>query len=45
MTNPYGDGFASEKIVQVSTSVPLSETLLMKGHAPEVRVAGAVKHD
>jgi UDP-hydrolysing UDP-N-acetyl-D-glucosamine 2-epimerase len=33
MTNPYGDGFASEKIVQVLTTVPLSQELLMKRHA------------
>jgi UDP-hydrolysing UDP-N-acetyl-D-glucosamine 2-epimerase len=30
MTNPYGNGHASEKIVQVLTSVPLSEELLVK---------------
>jgi UDP-hydrolysing UDP-N-acetyl-D-glucosamine 2-epimerase len=34
MVNPYGDGFASEKIVQVLTSVPLSKALLMKRHSP-----------
>jgi UDP-N-acetylglucosamine 2-epimerase (non-hydrolysing)/GDP/UDP-N,N'-diacetylbacillosamine 2-epimerase (hydrolysing) len=33
MTNPYGDGFASEKIVQVLTTVPLSQDLLMKRHS------------
>jgi UDP-N-acetylglucosamine 2-epimerase (non-hydrolysing)/GDP/UDP-N,N'-diacetylbacillosamine 2-epimerase (hydrolysing) len=33
MTNPYGDGSASEKIVQVLTTVPLSHELLMKRHA------------
>ncbi len=33
MTNPYGDGFAAEKIVQVLTTVPLSQELLMKRHA------------
>jgi UDP-N-acetylglucosamine 2-epimerase (non-hydrolysing)/GDP/UDP-N,N'-diacetylbacillosamine 2-epimerase (hydrolysing) len=33
MTNPYGDGFASERIVQVLTTVPLSQHLLMKRHA------------
>jgi UDP-hydrolysing UDP-N-acetyl-D-glucosamine 2-epimerase len=33
MTNPYGDGTASEKIVQVLTTVPLSQELLMKRHA------------
>jgi UDP-hydrolysing UDP-N-acetyl-D-glucosamine 2-epimerase len=33
MTNPYGDGSASEKIVQVLTTVPLSQQLLMKRHA------------
>ena len=33
MTNPYGDGAASERIVQVLTTVPLSQELLMKRHA------------
>jgi UDP-hydrolysing UDP-N-acetyl-D-glucosamine 2-epimerase len=33
MTNPYGDGFASEKIVQVLTTVSLSQALLMKRHS------------
>jgi UDP-hydrolysing UDP-N-acetyl-D-glucosamine 2-epimerase len=33
MTNPYGDGSASEKILQVLTTVPLSQGLLMKRHA------------
>jgi UDP-hydrolysing UDP-N-acetyl-D-glucosamine 2-epimerase len=33
MTNPYGDGSASEKIVQVLTTVPISQELLMKRHA------------
>jgi UDP-hydrolysing UDP-N-acetyl-D-glucosamine 2-epimerase len=32
MTNPYGDGFASEMIVKVLTTVPLSAELLMKRH-------------
>jgi UDP-N-acetylglucosamine 2-epimerase (non-hydrolysing)/GDP/UDP-N,N'-diacetylbacillosamine 2-epimerase (hydrolysing) len=35
MTNPYGDGHAAEKIVQVLTATPLSEALLVK-HAPTV---------
>jgi len=30
MTNPYGDGVASEKIVSVLTTVPLTQDLLMK---------------
>jgi UDP-hydrolysing UDP-N-acetyl-D-glucosamine 2-epimerase len=30
MTNPYGDGHASERIVQVLTTVPLSPELLIK---------------
>jgi UDP-hydrolysing UDP-N-acetyl-D-glucosamine 2-epimerase len=34
MKNPYGDGFASEKIVEVLTTAPLSQELLMKRHAP-----------
>jgi hypothetical protein len=33
MTNPYGEGIASDKIVEVLTSVPLGEELLMKRHA------------
>ena len=33
MTNPYGEGIASEKIVEVLTTVPLGEELLMKRHA------------
>ena len=32
MTNPYGDGHASEKIVEVLTSVSLTPALLMKRH-------------
>jgi UDP-hydrolysing UDP-N-acetyl-D-glucosamine 2-epimerase len=34
LTNPYGEGVASQKIVEVLTSVPLGEELLMKRHAP-----------
>lgn len=30
MVNPYGEGFASETIVRVLTSIPLSQELLMK---------------
>lgn len=33
MTNPYGDGYAAEKIAQVLTTVPLGQELLMKRHA------------
>jgi UDP-hydrolysing UDP-N-acetyl-D-glucosamine 2-epimerase len=33
MTNPYGEGFASEKIVEVLTTVPLSQELLLKRHS------------
>ena len=32
MVNPYGDGQASEKIVEVLTSVPLGRELLLKKH-------------
>ena len=32
MTNPYGEGHASEKIVHVLTTVPLGQELLMKRH-------------
>jgi UDP-N-acetylglucosamine 2-epimerase (non-hydrolysing)/GDP/UDP-N,N'-diacetylbacillosamine 2-epimerase (hydrolysing) len=35
MTNPYGDGRAAETIVQVLTTTPLGEELLVK-HAPAV---------
>ena len=35
MVNPYGEGFASETIVRVLASVPLSPELLMKRH-PEI---------
>jgi UDP-hydrolysing UDP-N-acetyl-D-glucosamine 2-epimerase len=34
MTNPYGDGQAAEKIVQVLTSTPLSQALLIKRARP-----------
>ncbi len=34
MSNPYGEGFASETIVRVLTSVPLGQELLMKRHMP-----------
>jgi UDP-hydrolysing UDP-N-acetyl-D-glucosamine 2-epimerase len=30
MSNPYGDGYASDKIVQVLTTVPLSKELIVK---------------
>jgi len=30
LTNPYGDGHASEKIVEVLTNIPLTEDLLIK---------------
>ena len=35
MENPYGDGRASEKIVEVLTSVPLNEDLLTKRARPQ----------
>src|SRR5580704_3853544 len=34
LTNPYGEGVAAQKIVEVLTTVPLGEELLMKRHAP-----------
>jgi UDP-hydrolysing UDP-N-acetyl-D-glucosamine 2-epimerase len=34
MTNPYGDGSASEKITEVLTSVPLGQELLLKRAVP-----------
>jgi UDP-hydrolysing UDP-N-acetyl-D-glucosamine 2-epimerase len=39
MKNPYGDGHAAEKIVQVLTTTPLAEELLIK-RAPVVRGLG-----
>jgi UDP-hydrolysing UDP-N-acetyl-D-glucosamine 2-epimerase len=41
MVNPYGEGFASETIVRVLTSVPLSQELLMKRH-PGISMQAAV---
>jgi len=38
MTNPYGDGCASQTIVRVLTSVPLGQELLMKRHAADAAV-------
>jgi UDP-N-acetylglucosamine 2-epimerase (non-hydrolysing)/GDP/UDP-N,N'-diacetylbacillosamine 2-epimerase (hydrolysing) len=35
MINPYGEGRAAEKIVEVLTTVPLTLELLMKRHRPE----------
>jgi UDP-N-acetylglucosamine 2-epimerase (non-hydrolysing)/GDP/UDP-N,N'-diacetylbacillosamine 2-epimerase (hydrolysing) len=32
MTNPYGDGFAAERITDVLTRVPLTASLLLKRH-------------
>jgi UDP-hydrolysing UDP-N-acetyl-D-glucosamine 2-epimerase len=34
MLNPYGEGYASESIVQVLTTVPLTRDLLIKRHGP-----------
>jgi UDP-N-acetylglucosamine 2-epimerase (non-hydrolysing)/GDP/UDP-N,N'-diacetylbacillosamine 2-epimerase (hydrolysing) len=34
MVNPYGEGRASKKIVEVLTSVPLGKELLVKRHQP-----------
>ena len=34
MANPFGEGRASEKIVEVLTSVPLGKELLVKRHQP-----------
>jgi UDP-hydrolysing UDP-N-acetyl-D-glucosamine 2-epimerase len=36
MINPYGEGRASETIVRVLTTVPLSQDLLIKRHAPSL---------
>jgi UDP-hydrolysing UDP-N-acetyl-D-glucosamine 2-epimerase len=40
MVNPYGEGCASETIVRVLTTVPLSQTLLMKRHAKFLQQSG-----
>ncbi len=47
MVNPYGEGFASETIVRVLTTVPLSQELLMKRHSgisASVAVSGRSQH-
>jgi UDP-N-acetylglucosamine 2-epimerase (non-hydrolysing)/GDP/UDP-N,N'-diacetylbacillosamine 2-epimerase (hydrolysing) len=41
MVNPYGEGFASEMIVRVLTTIPLSQELLMKRHSG-ISVSAAV---
>jgi UDP-N-acetylglucosamine 2-epimerase (non-hydrolysing)/GDP/UDP-N,N'-diacetylbacillosamine 2-epimerase (hydrolysing) len=33
MTNPYGDGFAAQKIVEVLTTISIDENLLLKRHS------------
>lgn len=44
MLNPYGEGRASEKIVQVLTTVPLTRDLIIKRHGPLLNPAAlAVK--
>ncbi|MGB8540959.1 MAG: UDP-N-acetylglucosamine 2-epimerase [Candidatus Acidiferrales bacterium] len=43
MTNPYGEGHASQKIVEVLTTVPLGEELLMKRHAALNKESAAAK--
>jgi UDP-N-acetylglucosamine 2-epimerase (non-hydrolysing)/GDP/UDP-N,N'-diacetylbacillosamine 2-epimerase (hydrolysing) len=40
MANPYGGGCASEIIVRVLTTVPLSQTLLMKRHVRTLQQSG-----
>jgi UDP-N-acetylglucosamine 2-epimerase len=47
MANPYGEGFASETIVRVLTTIPLSQELLLKRHSgspASVAVAGRPQH-
>jgi len=41
MVNPYGEGHASEKIVEVLTTVPLTRELLVKRHGPPLSRADA----
>jgi UDP-hydrolysing UDP-N-acetyl-D-glucosamine 2-epimerase len=40
MANPYGEGCASETIVRVLTTVPLSQHLLMKRHVKFLKQSG-----
>jgi UDP-hydrolysing UDP-N-acetyl-D-glucosamine 2-epimerase len=40
MANPYGEGRASETIIRVLTTVPLSQTLLMKRHVRTLKQSG-----
>jgi UDP-hydrolysing UDP-N-acetyl-D-glucosamine 2-epimerase len=47
MVNPYGEGLASETIVRVLTTIPLSQELLMKRHSGfpmSVAVPGCPQH-
>src|SRR5271170_1459764 len=47
MINPYGEGFASETIVRVLTTTPLSQELLMKRHSAtpaSVAIPGRSQH-
>jgi UDP-hydrolysing UDP-N-acetyl-D-glucosamine 2-epimerase len=43
MTNPYGEGLASEKIAEVLTMVPLGEELLLKRHAPRGALSSSAR--
>jgi UDP-hydrolysing UDP-N-acetyl-D-glucosamine 2-epimerase len=43
LVNPYGDGHASEKIVDVLTTVPLNRDLLVKRHASQSKSTDAAK--
>src|SRR5579859_1977907 len=42
LVNPYGEGHASEKILEVLTTVPLTRELLLKRHQPLKSLAEAV---
>jgi UDP-N-acetylglucosamine 2-epimerase (non-hydrolysing)/GDP/UDP-N,N'-diacetylbacillosamine 2-epimerase (hydrolysing) len=41
MTNPYGDGHAAERIVEVLTTAPLGQKLLIKRAMPVVSRAAS----
>ena len=41
MTNPYGDGHAAERIVEVLTTAPLGQKLLIKRAQPVVNRAAS----
>jgi UDP-hydrolysing UDP-N-acetyl-D-glucosamine 2-epimerase len=43
LLNPYGDGHASERIVEVLTNVPLNQDLLVKRHTAPAKSSSAAR--